>query len=65
MTAETKNNIQAVRKLYLSKALVPKEGHLMFFHKGQPITGWLDKSKGYPKNIVYVKINRFHALSSG
>lgn len=65
MTEETKNNLQAVRKLYLSKMLVPKEGHLMFFRKGQPIIGWLDKIKKYLDDIVYITIDRFHALSSG
>lgn len=34
VSKETKLNIQAVRKLYLSKALVPKEGHTMYFRRG-------------------------------
>lgn len=40
VSEDTKLKIQAVRKLYLSKALVPKEGHTMFFRQGQSITGW-------------------------
>lgn len=47
-SVETKINIQAVRKLYLSKALVPKEGHTMYFRQGQPITGCFDATKGFP-----------------
>lgn len=35
------------------KALVSKEGHTLFFRKGQPITGWFDE-KGYPDEIVDV-----------
>lgn len=52
VTEDTKLNIQAVRRLYLSKALVPKEGHTMFFRHGQPITGWFDEKKGFPAGVI-------------
>lgn len=52
VSEETKKNIQAVRKLYLSKALVPNKGHTMYFRKGQPITGWFDEIKGFPAEAL-------------
>lgn len=60
VSEETKKNIQAVRKLYLSKALVPNKGHTMYFRKGQPITGWFDEIKGFPALlIIMLKTNSF------
>lgn len=52
VSEDTKLNIQAVRRLYLSKALVPKEGHTMYFRQGQPITGWFDEKKGFPAGVI-------------
>ena len=52
VSEDTKLNIQAIRRLYLSKALVPKEGHTMLFRQGQPITGWFDQKKGLPAGVL-------------
>lgn len=54
VSEETKMNIQAVRKLYLSKVLVPKEGHTMYFRRGQPITGWFNAIKRFPPEVLDV-----------
>lgn len=45
-------NISAVRKLYLSKELTPKEGYTIVFKNGQNISDWLDDKPGYSKELI-------------
>lgn len=52
VSSDTKENISAVRKLYLSKELIPKEGYTMVFKNGQKISDWFDDKLGYSKELM-------------
>ena len=52
VSSDTKENISAVRKLYLSKELIPKEGYTMVFKNGQKIGDWSDDKLGYSKELM-------------
>lgn len=45
---EIKENIQAVKELYLSKKLIPELGWIMIFQNGKSISEWFDPKDGIP-----------------
>lgn len=52
VSSDTKKNISAVRKLYLSKQLTPKEGYTVVFKNGEKISDWFDDKLGYSKELM-------------
>lgn len=52
VSSDTKKNISAVRELYLSKQLTPKEGYTVVFKNGQKISDWFDDKYGYSKELM-------------
>lgn len=51
---EVKENIKAVKELYISKKLIPEPGKAMIFRNGKSITEWFDPTRGIPKQAAAI-----------